>query len=215
MEELLLQLIYFIPLFTSSSFILIGLESVSFNYTLYSTLCLSLVIFLRYCGEIAYIFLLNWKAYRLKLPQLYLYLGLDALLILILLCYAKSRLRDKPQKSCDDDEDKVKGEEKTSGWRPAADAKQVYEEGTTTIHNDLGEASSSSANTAKNVNVDGDNNKNNWSPVEGLHHPISPVDEDRRKKPLPPLPRDEIDDLSLPPSMPIATISELDNRQDI
>ncbi|CAL8143012.1 unnamed protein product [Orchesella dallaii] len=94
LEEFMLHLIYFIPLFTSSGFALMGVEECSFNFVFYSTLSLSVTLFVRYTAEFSYIYLFDWSAFRLKTPSLFLNALVDFIFIATLLIYAYQELRD-------------------------------------------------------------------------------------------------------------------------
>lgn len=177
----------------------------SFNYMFYSTLTLGLTLFVRYTGELTWIYAQGWDAYKLKLPLIYLYLGADLCLILVLILYARLRLRSKKL------------------W---ANSKAIYEsemnglpEDERLIHNDLnfgalgtGQPSMKNVNSLqeplKNENVDPEA----AGPSLTYYHypPITPIPSERANKPLPPLPQDELDNISLPPKIPLASPDELD-----
>lgn len=182
----------------------------SFTYMFYSTLSLTFTLFLRYVGEISYIYAQNWDALKDKLPQLYLHLAVDTCLIFILFLYARNRLRCKER-----DKDLLKN------------SKDIYHEemgGETLIHNDLKENPGvttpllgpgsniiAPANYNKNVNVPAEKSGNGETgdSLTYYHYPpIRRIDSARGKKPLPPLPlKDggELDDVSLiPPPVPLA-----------
>ncbi|ODM98484.1 hypothetical protein Ocin01_08198 [Orchesella cincta] len=218
LEEFMLHLIYFIPLFTSSGFALMGVEEYSFNFVFYSTLSLAVTLFIRYAAEFSYIYAFDWSAFRLKTPSLFLNLLVDFIFIATLLIYAYQELRDPVKRKLESKSNsnirEVGTLRKTTGTPGSGPLSSTPTN--SNIHNEF------ERKTVKNSNLEAA--KKPSSPPtqrqgigigahegEALHYPITPMDKEILKKPLPPLPAGtvdgtkEFDDISLPPHIPLAS----------
>jgi len=142
-----------------------------------ATVSLSLTLFIRYALEIGYIHVAGWTAFSKKLPSLTLNIVVDFVLVIILLLYARNRLRKKKHPT------------KDATKLPAAEPDDD------TNYEDL--SPSPSYRKPQRYEI---------PPKEG-EGPLKYSHSRRSFSPGPfVLPPDELDDLSIPPYAPIANL---------
>jgi len=181
---------------------------------LYSTIALGTTLFARYAGELSYIYLVNWESLRQKTPVILLNLIFDLILLLVILLYAKKLLRNKrklPWMSSKEiyQEETLKGQQASSSeYQKLINPTLPNKVKDTNILNELAREESS---YYKSLNhTDNPNDKVGIGQGLGrgvaLHYPTNMTfDPARQKRPLPALPKDELDDVSLPPPVPLAS----------
>jgi len=187
----------------------------SFNFVFYSTLSLAVTLFIRYAAELSYIYAYDWSAFRLKTPSLFLNLLVDFIFIATLLIYAYQELRDPVKRKLESISNPNIGPlRKTTGTPGSGPLSSTPTN--SNIHNEF------ERKTVKNSNLEAAKKPSTSptqrqgighgaNPGEALHYPITQVDKEILKKPLPPLPAGtvdgtkEFDDISLPPHIPLAS----------